>query len=157
MPKQKLKEFLDSHNVRYVTIIHSRAYTAQELAHSVHIPGREFAKSVVVVGSDDQKYLAVLPADHKVNFKKFATALNLDNAILATEEMFVSLFPGCELGAMPPFGSMYNIQTVVDTSLSNNEFIAFNACSHSEVIKMNYHDFESLEKPIIADISDHLR
>ncbi|GAB4181802.1 MAG: YbaK/EbsC family protein [Calditrichia bacterium] len=156
MPRQKLKDFLDANGVRFVTIIHSRAYTAQELAHSVHIPGHEFAKSVVVVGSDDNKYLAVLPADHKVNFEKFARALNLASASLATEEMFASLFPGCELGAMPPFGSIYKVQTVVDSALKDNEYIAFNACSHSEVIKLNYKDYESLEKPIIADISEHL-
>lgn len=154
MPKQKLKEFLDSHEIRYVTIIHSRAYTAQELAHSVHVPGYEFAKSVVIVGNNNQKYLAVLPADKKVNFEKFSRALGLQNAALEKEEVFSSLFSDCEVGAMPPFGSLYNIQTVVDQSLTTNTYIAFNACSHSEVVKMNYEDFEALEKPIIADFAE---
>lgn len=154
MPRQHIKDFLDKHGIRYVTIIHSRAYTAQELAHSVHIPGREFAKCVVVTGSDGKKYLAVLSANHRIDLKKLAAALNLTSVGITPEEEFASLFTGCELGAMPPFGSVFGIQIIVDSQLTSNEFIAFNACTHSEVIKMNYSDFERLEKPIIADFAE---
>ena len=65
MPVKKLKEFLDREGIKYVSIVHSPAYTAQEVAQSAHIPGRALAKTVIVQ-LDGEMAMAVLPANRKI-------------------------------------------------------------------------------------------
>ncbi|MCS6830184.1 MAG: YbaK/EbsC family protein [Armatimonadota bacterium] len=152
MPARKLKEFLDSHGVKYVSITHSRAYTAQEVAASAHIRGKEFAKTVMVK-LDGKMAMAVLPATRKVDLDALKQASGAQRAELATEQEFQYMFPECETGAMPPFGNLYGMEVYADASLTEDEEIAFNAGSHIEVIRMAYKDFERLVQPKIADIS----
>jgi Ala-tRNA(Pro) deacylase len=152
MPIAKLKEFLDKHKVKYVTIRHSTAYTAQEIAASAHVKGRNLAKSVVV-RADGEMALAVLPAKFRVDLQRLSQALGGKTVSLAEEEEFVARFPGCETGAMPPFGNLYGVAVYVDKTLTRDEEIAFNACSHTELIQIAYKDFERLVKPKIAEFS----
>jgi Ala-tRNA(Pro) deacylase len=154
MPVSQLKEFLDSHNVRYVTISHSPAYTAQGVAASAHIPGKELAKTVVVKLGDELA-MAVLPAPFKVDFDSLRGIAGAEKVELATEEEFQNMFPGCEVGAMPPFGNLYGMRVFAANSLAEDEEIAFNACSHTELIKMSYSDFERLVEPTLGDFSSH--
>jgi len=154
MPVSQLKEFLDSQSVKYVTISHSPAYTAQGVAASAHVPGMELAKTVVVrIG--DELAMAVLPAPYKVDFELFRGVAGVEKVELAAEEEFQSMFPGCEVGAMPPFGNLYGMKVFAAESLAEDEEIAFNACSHTELIKMSYKDFERLVKPILGRFSSH--
>ncbi|OLD27432.1 MAG: deacylase [Acidobacteria bacterium 13_1_40CM_3_55_6] len=148
MPATKLKEFLDSQNVKYVNISHSAAYTAQEIAASAHIPGQELAKTVMV-RLDGKLAMAVLPASYKVDLNALKQATRTNQVELAGEQEFRSQFPECELGAMPPFGNLYDLQVYVDQSLTKDDTIAFNAGSHTELIKLSYKDFESLVRPKI--------
>lgn len=152
MPIQKLKEFLDSNKIKYITVKHSSAYTAQEVAASAHIPGKELAKSVLIK-IDGKMAMAVLPASDKVDFDLLKSVMSGENVRLAYEQEFMDKFPDCEVGAMPPFGNLYGLEVYVSKSLTENEEIAFNACSHSEILKMNYKDFEKLVKPKILDFS----
>ena len=152
MPINKLKEFLDSENVKYISITHSPTYTAQQIAASAHIPGRELAKTVVVK-MDDRLAMAVLPASFKVDFNLLKEASGAQNVELAGEVEFRETFPGCEVGAMPPFGNLYGLEVFVAETLAEDDEIAFNACSHTELIKMSYTDFERLVKPKIVKIS----
>lgn len=149
MPVQKLKEFLDSRNVRYVSIQHSRAFTAQEVAASAHIRGKDMAKSVIVK-LDGDFAIAVLPASHHVDFDFLKERTGATTVQLATEKEFKDLFPGCEVGAMPPFGSLYGMQTWVAEAISDNDEIAFNAGTHTEVIRMSYADYERIERPRVV-------
>ncbi len=149
MTVKKLKEFLDSHNIKYVAISHSPAYTAQEIAASAHIPGQAMAKSVVVK-ADHKMAIAVLPASYKVDFDLLKSAIGADKLELADEGEFVNLFPQCEVGAMPPFGNLYGMEVFVAESLAEQDEIAFNAGSHTELIKLSFRDFESLVKPRIV-------
>lgn len=146
MPSQKLKQFLDSHQVKYVSIQHSPAYTAQEVAASSHVSGRDFAKTVVVK-IEGTLALVVLPADRKVVLADLRDALGATQVKLATEEEFQARFPDCEVGAMPPFGNLYGMETYVAPSLTEEPEIAFNAGTHTEVIKMAYADFARLVQP----------
>ena len=73
MPVRKLKEFLNSHDIKYVTINHSPAYTAQEIAESAHIPGKELAKTVIIK-IDGKLAMAVLPASYKIDLEQFKNA-----------------------------------------------------------------------------------
>ncbi|MCG3196429.1 MAG: YbaK/EbsC family protein [Candidatus Omnitrophica bacterium] len=146
MPVAKLKEYLDQNHVRYVVIIHSRAYTAQEVAASAHIPGKELAKTVVVkIGG--KMAMVVLPGSRQVDFKRLREEAGTDHAELASESEFRDLFPDCELGAMPPFGNLYGMDVYVAESLAQDEEIAFNAGTHTELVKLAYKDFERLVKP----------
>lgn len=146
MPVKKLKEFLDSEGIKYVTISHSKAYTAQEVAASAHIPGKEMAKTVMVKLDGDMA-MVVLPANHKVDFDRLADALEVKSAAFATEDEFKGLFPDCDPGAMPPFGNLYGMDVYIEESLTDNQRIAFNAGSHTEAMRVPYQDFKRLVKP----------
>ena len=156
MPIQKLKEFLDSHNVKYVTISHSRAFTAQETATSAHIPGKELAKTVMVK-MNGKMAMAVLPASSKVDFDILKKATGSATIEIANEKEFKDLFPDCEIGAMPPFGNLYGMDVFVAESLTEDKEIAFNAGSHRELVKMTYKDFERLVKPKVTKFSVEMK
>jgi Ala-tRNA(Pro) deacylase len=152
MLAQKLKEFLDGSRIKYVTITHSLAYTAQEIAASAHVAGKELAKTVIVK-IDDKMAMAVLPASYKVSFDLLKKAAGASKVELANEQEFRDMFPELELGAMPPFGNLYGMKVFVDESLSQDDEIAFNAGSHTELIKLAYRDFERLVTPKVAKFS----
>ncbi len=152
---RKLKEYLDENKVSYKVATHQEVYTAQEVAASVHVPGKDLVK-VVIMRTKDKYVMTVLPADHKVDVDKVRTLLNDAEARLATEGEFKSLFPDCDVGAMPPFGNLYNMGMYVDKSLAEDEEIVFQAGSHVETIKMKYSDFERLVGPEVVDFGKHL-
>ena len=146
MPVKKLKDFLDSNNIKYVVISHSTAYTAQEVAVSSHIPGKELAKTVMVK-LDGEMAMAVLPASYEIDFTLLKKSLGVKKIELAHEHDFIDTFPGCDTGAMPPCGNLYGMDVLVDESLAEDEEIAFNAGTHTELIKLAYKDYERLVKP----------
>ena len=146
MPSKKLKTFLDENKVKYVSVQHSSAFTAQEIAAIAHIPGKDLAKTVIIK-INGKMAMAVLPASYKVSFDNLKETLGVTEVRLAYEQEFIDKFPDCEVGAMPPFGNIYGMEVYVAESLAEEEEIAFNACSHTELIKMKYSDFEKLVKP----------
>ena len=146
MPITKLQRFLDDNNVLYTRISHSLAYTSQGIAALAHIPGRELAKTVVVK-IDGKMAMAVLPASAHIDLIRMRAAVRANAVELATEAEFKDRFPDCETGAMPPFGNLYELPVFVDDSLTRDKEIVFNACSHRELIRMAYADFEKLVKP----------
>jgi Ala-tRNA(Pro) deacylase len=152
MPAKKLKDFLDSQKVRYVTITHSPAYTAQEVAASAHVSGKDVAKTVIVK-LDGKTAMAVLPANRKIVLQDLRDVTGADRVRFATEDEFQSLFPECETGAMPPFGNLYGMDVYVAPDLAEEDEIAFNAGSHTELIKMAYRDFERLVKPKVMSFT----
>lgn len=152
MPVKKLKEFLDSHGIRYETIHHAEAFTAQGIAAAAHVPGREVAKTVMVK-LDAKMAMAVLPASYKVDFALLKAASGAGKAVLASEQEFQDMFPECAIGAMPPFGNLYGLEVFAAESLKGNEKIAFNAGSHTELIRLSYKDFEKVVKPKILKFS----
>lgn len=152
MPVKTLTKFLDDNHVRYVTIRHSIAYTAQQIAESAHIPGDQIAKTVMVK-LDDRMAMAVLRGTDKVDIDLLRGAAGAKHAELATEAQFQGMFPGVDLGAMPPFGNLYDMAVYVDEGLTRDERIAFNAGTHSELIQLDYADFERLVKPTVANFS----
>jgi len=146
MPAQKLKKFLDESDVKYMSFVHSPAYSAQEVAASVRIAGKQLAKTVIVK-MDGKFAMVVLPANRKVVLQDLREVTGCEHVVFATESEFKNLFPDCEIGAMPPFGNLYGMDVFVAESLEQNEEIAFNAGTHTEVIRMAYKDFDSMVKP----------
>ena len=151
MSTQELQSYLDERHIDYTLINHSLSYTAQETAQSAHIPGREIAKTVVV-RIDGAAAIVVQPATSKVHLGKLKKLTGAENVSLADERDFGKLFPDCELGAMPPFGNLYGMHVYVGESLTHDEEIAFNAGSHTELIKLTYRDFESLVHPEVVHV-----
>jgi Ala-tRNA(Pro) deacylase len=151
MPIEKLKAFLDGKDVKYTVIQHSRAFTAQEIAELVHIPGKELAKTVMVMMAGNLA-MAVIPASHRVDFKALAGVAGA-SVELADEGDFVERFPACDVGAMPPFGTLYDMDVYVSDALVEDEYIAFSAGTHSEVIRLRYEDFDRWVDPVVGRFS----
>lgn len=151
MPVKKLKEFLDHHHVKYVAMSHSPAFTSQEIAAAAHVSGKQLAKTVVVK-LDDKLALVVVPANHQVNFAKLREVTGAGKADLASESEFKDKFSGCEVGAMPPFGNLYDMPVLVSNQINQQGHIVFNAGSHSELMQITFSDFERLVKPKIITL-----
>ena len=147
----RLKGFLDENQIPYSVLAHTTAYTAQSAAATKQISGKELAKTIVLWAGEEM-ILAVLPAPNQVRLDKLAAELGRP-VRLATEQEFSSLFPDCELGAMPPFGSLYNVPVYVDESLAADEEIVFNAGTHRDAIRMRYDDFVRLAKPKVCSFA----
>lgn len=152
MPIQKLKKFLDDNGIKFVSIQHSAAYTAQEVAALAHIPGEEMAKTVMVK-IDGKMAMAVVPASHQIDFDRLREVAGAESAELASEDEFKDYFPTCDVGAMPPFGNLYDMPVYCSNALSEDLEIAFSAGSHSELIRLAYADYEQLVQPEIASFS----
>jgi len=155
MIPKRLENALHEKHVWYKELVHTEAYTAQEIAATMHVKGRELAKPVMV-RADGQLVMTVLPASRKVNFGKLKAALGKKDVKLAKEEEFKAMFPDCEPGAEPPFGNLYDVQTLVDESLTHDENIYFNAGTHYEAVEMKYKDFEDIVKPQVAEFGEQL-
>jgi Ala-tRNA(Pro) deacylase len=149
---QRLKDLLDANRISYSGIAHPKAYTAQEVAMSAHIPGREVAKGVVV-NVDGRLVMAVLPASDMLDLDLLRREVGARSAALATESEFAARFPGCERGAVPPVGNLFELETIVADDLAEDEMIAFNAGSHRELVRVAYKDYEKLVHPKVARIS----
>jgi Ala-tRNA(Pro) deacylase len=148
----RLKSYLEENGVDYQVLYHPRVYTAQEVAAAQHVSGKELAK-VVMVKVDNELAMMVLPATCMLDMDKLKRIFQGRRVKLAIEEEFQGLFPDCEIGAMPPFGNLYDLQVYVDTALAEHPHIVFQAGSHVETIKMLYSDFANLVQPKVADFA----
>jgi Ala-tRNA(Pro) deacylase len=149
MPFTRLHRLLDANHVDYQTIFHPRTCSAQETAAVVHVPGRDLAKTVIV-DVDGKLAMVVQNASSMVPLGRVKAATGARDVHLANEQDFRDLFPDCELGAMPPFGNLYGMDVFVTESLAKDEEIAFNAGSHTELIKLRYGDFARLVHPTVV-------
>jgi Ala-tRNA(Pro) deacylase len=152
---KRLRDYLDYHRIKYVVITHSQAFTAQEIAQSMHVPGKDMAKTVVVKHPGGLALVVVRALD-RVNLAAVGRELG-GEARLATEREFADAFPDCELGAMPPFGNLYGVPTLVDEALAKDQEIVFNAGSHTEAVRLAYADYVLQVKPRVARLSQALQ
>ena len=150
--KERLQIYLREQGVFFQSQQHPQAFTAQEVAGSEHVPGKLFAK-VVMVKADGKLAMLALPAPFVVDYGKAKAALHAKEVRLAEEGEFDSAFPDCEVGAMPPFGNLYDLPTYVDRSLAEDETIVFNAGTHTETMSVKYADFARLAKPVVAQFA----
>ncbi len=152
MPVNRLKEFLNENHVKFVTISHSQAFTAQEIAAAAHVSGKSLAKTVMVK-LDGDLAMAVLPGPEHLSMERLKHATGAHDVELASEEDFSDRFPSCEVGAMPPFGNLWGVPVFVDQRLREDEEIVFNAGTHTELVKLPYAEYEKLVQPAIAELS----
>jgi Ala-tRNA(Pro) deacylase len=92
MPANKMREFLDTNHIRYATVKHSPAYTAQAVAASAHVPITEMVKTVMIE-VDGKMAMAVLPASDQIEFDELKLALGTANVTLLHEKEFKDRFP----------------------------------------------------------------
>lgn len=151
-----LCDYLDQESIRYTVISHSPAFTAQEIAAASHISGRELAKTVIL-RIDGELAMAVLPASYRVDVELLGELSGAVRIEMAKEADFHDVFQGCETGAMPPFGNLFDMPVHVADELTNDKYIAFNAGSHTELIQMRYCDFERLVHPSVLDFAAFAR
>ncbi|HZW97074.1 MAG TPA: YbaK/EbsC family protein [Candidatus Eremiobacteraceae bacterium] len=152
MPLNKLREFLDTYNIRYLIFSHSLAYTAQGIAALTHISGKELAKTVIVK-IDGDLAMAVVPASRHVDLRLLKQATGARTVELASEQEFKDKFPDCEAGAMPPFGNLYGMAVYADESLTSIKEITFNAGTHRDLLRMDWADLVRLVEPKIVQIT----
>lgn len=152
MAHTKVQELLRHEEVPFKSIWHPIAYSAQKTAAFAHVSGNEFAKPVMV-RIDGKLSMVVVPGSAQVDLDLLRQSTGAKEVRLVGESEFKNLFPDCEVGAMPPFGHLYGLETFVAEGLSHDEIIAFNAGSHNELIEMTFRDYSRLEHPHVIRVA----
>ena len=147
----QLRDFLLARQAEFTLTDHTNVLTAREVAAAEHLPAGEVAKTIVVT-SDDRFFMLVVPANKLIDFHEVRIALGLAHARMATEHELGRLFPDCELGAMPAFGSLYGLPVYLDGTLTGQDNIAFNAGTHREVIHMRTAEYRRLARPAVVSL-----
>lgn len=146
-----IEDYLRENGVDFEEIPHQRAYTAQGTAAVEHVTGYQFAKTVIVTDGENY-YMLVLPAPYHADLEEASELIGTE-VEMASEEEIADLFTGCEVGAEPPFGSLYHIKTYVDEKMGEQDEIVFRAGSHDATIKISYQDFINLEEPEVGSFA----
>lgn len=149
---QRLQELLKENSVPFEVHHHPLTYTAQAVAEAEHVPGKMVMK-VVMVMADGRLTMLALPAPYHLDSAKTAAAIGAGEVRLAREDEFESAFPDCDVGAMPPFGHLYGLDLWVDKALTADEFVVFQAGTHTDTIRMKYSDFARIARPKVADLA----
>lgn len=153
--KEKLMTYLQSAKVPFEMQQHRPAFTAQEVAQSEHVPGDLVAK-VVVVWADGRLVMLVLPAPYRVDLEQARQALQAEHVRLADEGEVALAFPDCEVGAMPPFGNLYDMPVIVDPALAKDPTIVMNAGTHRDTLSLRYEDFARIVQPRTEQFAYHV-
>jgi len=151
----KLEQFLESQKVAYEKLTHPPAYTAQGLAAEEHVPGMNVAKPVLVQAGKEY-VMCVLPACCRVDLDLVSKATRAPSARLANEEELRKVFADCELGAEPPFGNLFGLRTLMDESLQKDDYLVFQAGTHTQAVKMKRADYEKIAAPVVAPFAHHV-
>ena len=152
----KINELLTNRHVPFQTIHHAPAFTANRMAEMLHVSGQEVAKPVLL-RTGRGYVLVVVPANRYVDLQRIREWMGNVPVEMASEDEMDQLFPNCERGAMPPFGSVFHLHTLVDETLAEDDNIVFQAGTHEDSIRMAYHDYEVVEHPLRGDFAYHVR
>ena len=151
----RLKHFLAQQKIEYDTLPHREVFTAQEVAATTHVPGQQLAK-VVLVREDGKGYLmVVLPAACRLDVSALTAVSGKRKLSLAGEDEVGRVFPDCEVGAMPPFGNLYDLPVYVDACFPREKELYFQAGNHHEVVRMGYGEYERLVRPVVGEFCLH--
>ena len=145
----QIRDFLRSRGIGFQVLLHNPAPSSTRLAKSIHVPGRQVAKGVLVWAAGEF-VLAVLPATSKIDLERLSAVLGGRAVRLATEDEIETAFGDCERGALPPFGRLYGLNTVVDASLAADVDIVCVGNARHEGVRLRYRDYVAIEQPLIA-------
>jgi Ala-tRNA(Pro) deacylase len=150
--RERLEKHLKENDVPFELLGHSQAYTMQEVAAALHVPGTQVAK-VVMVKADGKIVMLVLSAPARVDFRKVRDLIGAKEVSLAKEGEFADLFADCATGAMPPFGDLYDVPVYVDQELAKEANIVFRVGTHRHTMKIAYADYSRLAQPTLGEFS----
>ena len=150
-----VQSFLDQLGIQYRVSRHPTTYTAQDLAAAEHIPGRKVIKPVVVK-ADGRFVMCALPASHRVDLDTLRDQLQVRDVELADENALHEMFPECEVGAEPPIGCLFGMQTLMDESLFADDRVTFQAGTHQDAVTMTLADYRKVASPEVAYFGKHL-
>lgn len=144
-----IRTYLQSRRVPFVMFLQRPAPTSSRRAQSVHVPGRRVAKGVLV-RAGERYVLAVLPATDRIDLAQLSSVLDGLPVRLASEDEVGQVFADCERGAVPPFGQVYGLPTVLEAGLADGSELVCVGNQRHEGIRLSLADFEALEAPIRA-------
>ena len=150
---RRIRDYLDSQKAPYEWLPHPQAFTAQEVAHSLHVSGKRLAKTVIL-DADGRLVMAVLPASHRLIMPELKAALEVRRLEMLPESELAKIFPDCDLGAIPPFGNLYGIEVWVDRPVEESGELVFTAGTHVDAVRMKYSDYAELVKPHVGRFSE---
>jgi Ala-tRNA(Pro) deacylase len=150
----RVTEYLEKQGVEYKIREHRSTFTAQQMAAAEHVPGMAVAKPVVVK-ADNKFYMCVLPACCKIDFDVLKEQIGVQRIELADEKEMAQIFGDCALGAEPPFGNLYQIETIMDQSLEEDDEIVFQGGTHEKAIRISIEDYRRLVHPRILTFGYH--
>lgn len=150
--RERLEKYLRENGVGFEVMTHNQAFTAQEMAAALHVPGEQVAK-VVIAWADEQMIMLVLPAPFRIHMDKVRALAGAEKVRLAEEKEFADLFPDCATGAMPPFGNLYDVPMYVDKGLSEVDDIVFRVGTHRETMKVAFEDYRRLAQPVSGEFA----
>jgi Ala-tRNA(Pro) deacylase len=155
MTTERVKRFLEEAGTHYDAMPHREAFTAQAVAEASAVSGQRVAKVVIATTHDGRYLMAVLPAPCRIDLSALRDAAGARHLSLAGEAELSMLFPDCDLGAMPPFGALYDMPVYVDACFSRTGEFFFQAGDHRELLRMRYEDFERLARPVVREFCRH--
>jgi Ala-tRNA(Pro) deacylase len=147
MPVRPVAEYLDRHHYAYHSYNHPPANRALDIAEAAHVPDHQLAKTVIL-NADGDLIMAVLPANQMVDRERLRRAIGATHLHFASEAEFSDRFPQCEVGGEPPISKLYGMPVYLDDTLTRQEWIAFNAGTHTEIIKMDMATFREMNEPV---------
>jgi Ala-tRNA(Pro) deacylase len=139
----KLSEYLQSHPVQYELVKHPHSASSLQSAATTQLPAGCVVKAVVLEDEDEHFLVAVLPASRKIDLQALRSSTGR-MLHLASESEVGERFGDCELGAVPPIGQAYGIETVWDDSLVNEPEVYFEAGDHETLVHVRMGDFVRL-------------
>jgi Ala-tRNA(Pro) deacylase len=147
-------DFLRSRRVWFESLLHSPASSSTKRAHCIHVPGRLVAKTVLVKARG-RFVLVVLPSTSKIDLGRLSEVMGLpaSDVRLGTTDELVNLFTDCEPGVVPPFGRLYDLDTVFDSSLADVVELVFGGNTRHEGLRMRSRDYLAIEEPIIGSFA----
>lgn len=146
--------FLGARSVDYQTITHRHTMTTNQTAFSAHVPRSRVAKAVLL-GDDEHYILAIVPASGRVDMNAICEIVGKRELALAGEDEIAMMFPDCELGAIPPVGPAYGVDTVVDASLLVQPDIYFEGGDHEHLVHVTGADFRKLMLGVKKGLISH--
>jgi Ala-tRNA(Pro) deacylase len=148
-----ISDLLRARNIPFTRLLHPPVLSAARVAHSIHVGGSQVAKSVLI-RTESGFVLAVLPATFRVDLARLAAVTGLSGLSLASEDDVSAVFHDCELGALPPFGHLYGLTTVVDARLGAHAEIVVVGNTRHEGLRLRFRDFEVVEQPTRARFAE---
>lgn len=150
----KIQELLRQNKVPFEVLKHPAGASLATLAEEGKFPRREAAQATLLRANHGYRYmLAVAPLERPLDLRSATRALEGCELQPASETEKSGFCPDCEQGFLMPFGSHYNVQTLLDRELAEGSSLAFDEIDGTEAIRIRTADFCGLEHPFVVPLT----